>query len=430
MANKKKKKALPIDGYSVSNSLYNFAGETTLLGKKLTDIAIGQIEEIVDESTGNKKLVSNVNGTKIKELLGLSSKSNGVYTEIKKLLNPDEKYVKNGNAIPQLSDWKVFYSDDENEKLMVSNVITDCYFSNGVMRIEWNYNLRKYLMKLQGDFTLFSYSLTTKRIKHEPAYDLYKELKKQIDKTTAIYGELDGPYETEVDLIDLKILLGKVKPEINKKLLEAYRDLSRKTFGVLDELDDDALVKELKEIKEFNRRTLNPSIKEINEKTDLLIDVKQSRVGRGGKTVGYRFFVTYKEKKEEDDVEQEKKEFYEKLEKLLVFERGQKPSASDIESIAEAGEYDLERITYAYNQTIGPHSTPIQNVVTYMIGILKKTPVVPKDPIRQSAKNGFHNFEQRDYDYDELENKWLHKGKKQENENRLSETNDKKDSDE
>ncbi len=417
--NKKKKKIMPLNAYRVSNSLQTYKGETTFLGKKLIDIGIGNIEETIDESSGNKKLVSRVNGTRIKELLGLSENNKSIYEKMKELLDPNMKFdKKTGKPLPKIMQWQVYYCDEEKRRLATSNVITDTKYDDGSMIIEWNYNLRKYLMLLNGEykgaFTTYSYELTTKKIKSEPAYDLYKEMKKQIDRAYAIYGDLDEAYETEIDIIDLKILLGKVDPDTNAKISEAYNDLTRKTISVIDELDDRKLAEYLVKAPEFNRSVLKPAIKEINEKTDIIIEFKQIRSGRGGKTVAYRFYITYKEKKEIDDAEKERTEFLEKLEKLLVFERGQKPSTTDIESIAEAGDYDLERITYAYNQTIGPHTTPIQNVVTYMIGILKKTPEVPKDPIRQSAKNGFHNFDERDYskeELDEMERKLLRKSR-------------------
>ena len=80
-------------------------------------------------------------------------------------------------------------------------------------------------------------------------------------------------------------------------------------------------------------------------------------------------------------------------------------SIEDIQAIVQASDGEYERIEEAYS--IAKAQGNIKNLTAWMIAAMKsETPYsMPIKVAKSSNKDGFHNFEERTYDYDELEKK-------------------------
>ena len=125
-------------------------------------------------------------------------------------------------------------------------------------------------------------------------------------------------------------------------------------------------------------------------------------------------------------MEEEKKEFTMEEKMMVVLEAGNLLSGENninhagTLSICEAACYDIERIRNAYN-IMKMSSATIENPTGWLISAIrdgytsdskKESAAVNSSNAKKktaSSRNKFKNFDERDYDYDELERRLLAK---------------------
>lgn len=213
---------------------------------------------------------------------------------------------------------------------------------------------------------------------------------------------------------ELKLLFLDVKKRIyyNIKYTLNFKSVySKRIYYYLKSFEDtgwridnlDVLRKKLQcpesynKFSDFKRFVLNPAFNEINESSDM--DFKYEEIKTGRKVTKLKFFITPKliEKNinisstaDTDDINKVIAIFEEKItsteaRKIMIVAKG------NLQIIKE--KYDIAKIT-----------KNITSIIAWMITAIEKDYQMPKGKQQVSI---FNNFEQRTYDYDDLERKLL-----------------------
>lgn len=371
----------------------------TLNGRKIFDAAIMNVKEMRDED-GDNIVCAELSGQELREFLGSSSGS--LYERVKELLKPERPKRQDGTPSPTLLDWRIVMYDDEQKKIQASSVITDAKFENGRMKIIFNKKLKKKLIGYQKNFTMLDRTIVSKFTSNY-SYQLYQIFKQTIDYQTAITKE-EGPFELQVDLVDLKVQLGVVSANENKILYEAVTDDTVISYEAIEEMEDKDLLKSLREYGNFRRYAIELAKKEINELSDINMDYTGILKGKGGRGVGFKFKIEYKDKKN-SQVEKKQKEdldIFDFIDEMRSFIKGDF-SSKDLKTIAEAADYDLQKIKQAYDAMTAVQGG-VNNPTGFMIRAIKEGYKASKP--RKSAAT-FNNFKQIEYDFDALEEQLL-----------------------
>lgn len=376
--------------FSKDNNLISSKSKMTLLGRKLFDAAIMNVE-LGTSKSGIPVIKSEVNGQEIREFLDADYGS--LYDTIKELVSP--KPTKGDKALaPSLLDWRIIIMDDEQKKIVARNVITDAEFENGKLTIVFNNELKNNLIGYKSNFTLLNKQIISK-FSSTYSYQLYQIFKQTIDRQASITGE-KGPFELKMDLVDLKVQLGLVEANENEILYKAVTDESVTTYDAVGEIKDEKYVKKLREYGNFRIYAIERAKADINELSDISMEYEPIKRGRGGRKVGFRFIIKYKEKNniEVIDKKNEEVDIFDFIDDMRVF-MDASFSSKDLKSIAEASKYDMNKVKKAY-EILENMGNDVLNPTGFMIKAIKDDYPKPK-------KTKFNNFKQNEYDFDELE---------------------------
>ena len=391
-------KAIPVY-FPKNNNLISSKSQMTLNGRKIFDAAIMNVKEMRDED-GDNIVCAELSGQELREFLGSSSGS--LYERVKELLKPERPKRQDGTPSPTLLDWRIVMYDDEQKKIQASSVITDAKFENGRMKIIFNKKLKKKLIGYQKNFTMLDRTIVSKFTSNY-SYQLYQIFKQTIDYQRSITKE-EGPFELQVDLVDLKVQLGVVSANENKILYEAVTDDTVISYEAIEEMEDKVLLKSLREYGNFRRYAIELAKKEINELSDINMDYTGILKGKGGRGVGFKFKIEYKDKKN-SQVEKKQKEdldIFDFIDEMRSFIKGDF-SSKDLKTIAEAADYDLQKIKQAYDAMTAVQGG-VNNPTGFMIRAIKEGYKASKP--RKSAAT-FNNFQQIEHDFDALEEQLL-----------------------
>lgn len=228
--------------------------------------------------------------------------------------------------------------------------------------------------------------------KHDTVSGSIKNFIEQIVKNTKS-NDKKGK-DTKIKLIDYKDFSAALK-NYDKEYLKDAEELF-KTYKDL------ILVKTLKEVPNFKRYAIDKAKTELNEKTDINVEYEKIGKGRGGKCVGFKFIIQYKEVVVEESAPQQKEvDIFEFIDEMRSFMKDVNFSIKDLNNIAETANYDMNKVKNAYKILVSPHNEEIKNATGFMMDAIRNN---YEPPITVSKKNSYNNFEQNTYDYDELEN--------------------------
>lgn len=382
--------------YKKSNALINSKGKANLLAQKL--FAVGIQQAVEDEKTGI--LESVMYGTDLKKIFGTTN-SGSFYDKIKALVNP----VKNK---PSLLDWRVIFTDDESKKIEAINVIMDCSFENGVLKIRYNDKVNKQIKDLQANYTVLSLAETIP-LSSIYSFKLYEILKSEYDKQDCI-AKKNGTwkpntvYVVEIDITDLKLRFGIIDASTSIEITNALKQENpdfKKIEKLADELVNslpDNLRKEhikYKRFDNFKKQAIEIPKKELAEKTSIYFDYEPIRSGRGGKTTAIRFYI-HKKLNEANSVDKVKLSDEEKdnfLDDLIDLFEGKIKKTKDRRAIAEAANYNYDLIEEKYKLS---QTQNIDNLVGWLISAIKEDYQKPISTIKNN-----YDFEESDTVYDE-----------------------------
>lgn len=362
--------------YRKSNFLISAKYKSTLLENKILAISFFKVKEDEDGD-----LISELTTPEIRKILG---KSNGS-------LFDQLKDCATGLASRQMS----MYNKESNEFAIV-NIVQTARYKNGVFSISYNKELRKFLYNLQSNYTNLNVTVLM-RFRSVYSFRLYELLKSKAfyPKNSQQTGNV---FNITYSLSELKLELGAVNSNSSKvqKFLVGRAPDFDKAVEVAEE-------KTFNRWSDFKAKVLEVAIKEINgmPETEMNISYDVGRKGVGGKIheVYFTVVLTGKMPKSEDAVVEEESPKMENMSMELILNcnnlmMDQKLSFMDLNSIIVAGNADYEKIKAAYE--LCKKQKNVQNFVGWMVSALK-------NDYQDTVKNPFNEFEQNEYDMDELE---------------------------
>lgn len=401
---------------TVSNELIRARETTTLLESKIEALAISYMKKDMRQRT--KKDANgndfNVNYVVVpaKEIVALMPKN---FNTKKKAGGKDYAEIK--SAATSMKRKLFIIEDRESKKFLLRNMYGDIGYDDGRLYIEFEPTMQKYFVGLAKNFSklklpiLFSY-------KKMGGLQLYKLLKsyayaphlKDIDMSLS-QEELPSLH-LHWSLTDLRMEMG-------------YVDLSQTQLrkeGAKDQPDWEKMEKIEKNPKyknwcDFNNRVIKPGVLEVNALSDLYIkDVIKDTTGKGGKVVGLTFVVQHNKAYYESHIDEysfdndqnekslesnemsyeEKEDFLDNLSELIH----EKLKLKDLKAIAEAADYDMDKIKKVYE--LSRKSSKIEDITGWMIAGIKGN-YLDKVKGTGGKENSFKNFEERSYDFDALE---------------------------
>ncbi|WP_026495627.1 replication initiation protein [Butyrivibrio sp. WCD3002] len=345
--------------YRKANTLINSKGRSTLLVQKLFAVSIAKAEHNPDDNT----LEANIYGTDLKKIFGV--KGGSFYEHIKSAIEP----AKNK---PSILDWRIIYSNDETQEIEAINVITDASFKNGVLNVRYNNKITPYLTNLQSNYTVLSLAEAV-QLNSVYSFRLYEILKAEMDRQRAI-TKRPGPYYVQYHLTDLKLRLGIIDSQADPEIISALKKGNPDYDKIEKQADKLDGAGKLKTFGNFKKFALDKAQKELNETTSIWFDYEPVKAGRGGKVVNIRFIIDVNPKVKKCDIPEEKANKTTVIDSMEVIDQiqdiiDQKIKFSEIRAIAEAADYNIDKVRAAYE--LSKKNKNIDNFVGWMISAIK-----------------------------------------------------------
>lgn len=297
--------------------------------------------------------------------------------EFAEIISPNKN---NGSAYSWLPDvikgladksaWKELPSTDNpgKTKKVLIRWIEKPVFESGYIRLKLDSDLAPFLLQLDKGYfqSKFIYSVKAQRKYTIPLYELLKSWEKV------------KHHKKTFELIELRTYMN-------------------------------ALEKSKDNMAEFKRRALDPAVEEINAITDLSVTYKE--IKKGKKTTHVEFEILTKDEisnntnSEEMNQNQDVKydsDYQTDIEMIVHMMTSHNINLADAKNIYESSQKNLSIISEVYEHF---KNKPCDNFVGLMIAMVK--PNAFKRPKNSTFKSDFTNFNQRNYDYTDLEKKLL-----------------------
>ena len=376
------------DRYSKSNYLISAKYASSLLENKITAISLAKIQkkEYVEDKNG--RIVCNMTANVLRKLLNANAGS--FYSQLEPV------------AI-NMTSRTIGFSDPSRNGGMFDyiSVVDRARYENGVFSIFYNSDVKEYLSDFKANFTVLELP-TMLKFKNVYSFRLYELLSSKSYYRKGIPKEKKTQvFKIDFNLSELKLNMGVVNAELDA----VRKELNNRQAPNFDKAVEKSPEKKFNTWYEFKRGVLDVAIKEINEKTDMKVTFSPLKGGRGAKVYGVEFIVDLTGR----NVDTTKTEFLDKKEmseddkldfivdaKILLKEF----STKDVRVICEKAEYDFEKIENAYR--LLKKQIDVENATGWMISCIKDGYDINKHNNMTSA-NGFANFHQREYDYEQLE---------------------------
>lgn len=398
---------------ALSNALVQAREQANLLESKIELLAIYRMND--DIRTKTKKDAKGkdydvhyveLKSSEIKSLMGRCGGS--IYQQIE--------------AAAIMLKQKLYIYRDEDQFKMDSLYGAVEYKKGGSLNIEFNPETEHLFLELKENFTLLKLDIAFK-FKTNGGFQLYKLLKsfafKLPDIDMSLSQEEQGYLIKEYSLSELRLQLGYVnlnQPDIKKEGSKANPDVEK-----MNNLEKKP---KYRRWVDFNARVIEPGVKEINKMSDIYIASVTKVCGAHGKVEGvaikFQNNKTYyeshmsQESQSDRDVANEQEEtvvlseeelddFIDEMSNILTYNF----KTREKKAIAESANYNIERIKKA-QEVLASYEKhhEIDNVYGFIIKAIENGYEPGMKGEKKSSKNGFHNFEQREYDeayYDELE---------------------------
>lgn len=369
--------------YKKSNALINAKGHSSLLTQQL--FAIG-LQYMTLDAHGNP--VTKLSTAELRKIFGTQSGS--LYTRIAEAC---DRTKKGGGSI---FDWSAVYKDPKTQTIVASQVVVDAVYKNGELYIRYNDSLAGEIMNLSRNFTVLSVKET---VEMNTAYSLrLMELLKSAYSLSVYQDKGPDPRVIEYGLTELKFTIGAVTANgdtrITREIEKQYPDYE-KIQEWLDERGND----KYKSSTDFQKRVIRPSIKTINEKTDLYVEYETMKSGRT--VTGMRFFVykkTAAEKVIQASAVVDSRSNDEILDELLDLMHGDFKTA-EIRMFLKTADGDAERVKKAYRY-FKNYPKDIDSTTGFMKSAIENNYEAPKS---QKATHKWVNYTEREYSDDDFE---------------------------
>lgn len=385
-----------LGNYSKSNYLISAKYQSTLLENQILAMSLQRVH-----MEGNN-LISEISASEIKVLLGKTYQD--FYIQLKK------------TALRLLNN-VIMIEDPEKRKFKGSNIITDCESEDGNFKITYNIGMKDVITGLKNNFTRLNLDVMI-RFTSSSTFRLYELLKSKCYHPKGVEGP--NIFQIEYDIAELKITLGavdithpQIAPMLNGKETPNYKKILEEA-AQLAKRDSTFKKPKFEKWYDFKRQVIDIGVEEINEKSDIHVIYNTLKTGKGGKVSKIIFVVTAGQPSMVIDAEEKTvinpDELIEKLDILGEVIEEHLP-IKDLKTILETADYDISRVEKAY-QVSKKQKNKIHNLTAYLIMAIRDEYDIPVSVVNKKG-TGFNNFNERQYDFDELEKELLDNGKEE-----------------
>ena len=381
--------------YRKSNYLIKAKYKMSLTSEKLFAISLSRLRENFEN---DGKMSVTITKSELRKLLAKQDKDGN------SVIDDGNIYRQLLEAANSLHLLAIYIQNDSKKHFHIENIYHTINYNDSDLYFEFNPNIRNYVVELKDNFTVLNLP-TMLRFTRNYSYRLYEILKSKCyyPKYIPIEQRTDQ-FQFRLDLLELKFTIGVLDAKDEKviKLFQSENptmDTYKKAYDILKK-DDEGKTKDRKvkydTWKDFKTRVLDPSVEEINEKTDIHVEYSLGK-GARGRVVDIEFHVDLLK---DIPVLEVKKRTAEEIEDFLDDMRMLMPlviKTKDLKAIAKAADYNIDKIKNAVElyQSAGN----IENVVGFLISAIKE------DYTRVSKPKQWEVFEKQDYgDMDEFEN--------------------------
>ena len=369
-----------------SNYLINTKYKMTATEHKIFNLSLAKVK--YDEK--ENRPIAVLSAKEVQEILNI--KGNSVYSQMKTIANK------------LTGSKKILIEDKVNKKFSSMVLISVCTYvaGKGKMIVKFEPDTTDLVLNLKPSYTKLKLNVY-KYLSNFHAMKLYEIFRSNMFKGDVLditYGINDLKFATLMILtnekIDDALVAGKIS--IEEAIEESAKNGGYNTYSSF-------------------KRALDTAVKEINDFTDINVDMKMIRSGIGGKVTKVRFIVT--EKKQiiipidenvdiitHDEKEVDDDELFELIDKLREI-ISEPLKLKDYKTILEVGKYDTLLIEEKYN-ILKNSNNKVDNVVGWMIRAIEEdyTPSVSKKPKESKSdtnkKNNFHYQGERVYSDEEI----------------------------
>ncbi len=386
--------------YSKGNALISAKYKSTITENKLLNCAIANVKNGEIDSEGS--VIVRMSRSQLSKLMGWKAGT----------------YFSNLDKTAEMLSGRVMgYSNPDTESFEYVPLITKAKYENNELTIRFAPEMKDKLIQLTNNFTVLDLGVVTS-FKSNYSLRLYEILKSKayIPKGEAAIDP--NKIVVEIDVAELKFEMGTINIEVGgvkKTLIETSKnsisgtpDYNKALEKVKEQTNDDW--------RHF-KRTIDKAVEEINEKTELSVSYEPSaREGKGGRIKALYFYIdkTPARSKNEEKAEEVKAPLMEYSEDDLVDEvldlayEIERIKVSECRSIIKAAGYDLNRVRVAHEAAKQQREFKT-SYTAFMIWAINEgiTPNEKSSNPVFGSKNGFNDFNQRKYDYAELEREAL-----------------------
>lgn len=369
-----------------SNYLINTKYKMTATEHKIFNLSLAKVK--YDEK--ENRPIAVLSAKEVQEILNI--KGNSVYSQMKTIANK------------LTGSKKILIEDKVNKKFSSMVLISVCTYvaGKGKMIVKFEPDTTDLVLNLKPSYTKLKLNVY-KYLSNFHAMKLYEIFRSNMFKGDVLditYGINDLKFATLMILtnekIDDALVAGKIS--IEEAIEESAKNGGYNTYSSF-------------------KRALDTAVKEINDFTDINVDMKMIRSGIGGKVTKVRFIVT--EKKQiiipidenvdiitHDEKEVDDDELFELIDKLREI-ISEPLKLKDYKTILEVAKYDTLLIEEKYN-ILKNSNNKVENVVGWMIRAIEDdyTPNVSKKSKESKSdtnkKNSFHYQGERVYSDEEI----------------------------
>ena len=369
-----------------SNYLINTKYKMTATEHKIFNLSLAKVK--YDEK--ENRPIAVLSAKEVQEILNI--KGNSVYSQMKTIANK------------LTGSKKILIEDKVNKKFSSMVLISVCTYvaGKGKMIVKFEPDTTDLVLNLKPSYTKLKLNVY-KYLSNFHAMKLYEIFRSNMFKGDVLditYGINDLKFATLMILtnekIDDALVAGKIS--IEEAIEESAKNGGYNTYSSF-------------------KRALDTAVKEINDFTDINVDMKMIRSGIGGKVTKVRFIVTEKKQNiisidenvdiiTHDEKEVDDDELFELIDKLREI-ISEPLKIKDYKTILEVGKYDTLLIEEKYN-ILKNSNNKVENVVGWMIRAIEDdyTPNVSKKPKESKSdinkKNNFHYQGERVYSDEEI----------------------------
>ena len=385
--------------YPKSNVLISGKYKSSLLENKILAYSLAHADNFDLGQSERETIKSTIRVSELRKAIGANSGS---------------FYQKLSSTARAMTGRTIGMSSMDGKTFDYISVVTRATCQSGIFCIEYNGAVREILTNLQKNYSRLNLAIQLK-FKNNYSFRLYEILKQKCFNQKGNTVNRPDIFYVRMELSELKLELGVVNAELDS----VKRVLKDKEHPDFDKAVEASPERMFDNWFDFKRKVIDKALKEINEKSDLRVEYETLKQGTGGKVRGIDFTIRQvgiqKSDLEVELTEDEKLDFL--IDAREITEKTF--TTKELKSIANASDWEIEKIEQAYK--LFKKQEDIANPTGWMIAAVKEgysqssesldgkkednnkkdNPKVKKKTSRKTT--GFDNFDEREYDFVELE---------------------------